>query len=34
VASPAFSPDGSQIAFAWGDENNGAGYDLYVSDRD
>ena len=30
VASPSFSPDGSQIAFAWDGENNGAGYDLYV----
>ena len=30
VASPTFSPDGSQIAFAWDGENNGAGYDLYV----
>ena len=30
VASPTFSPDGSQLAFAWDGENNGAGYDLYV----
>jgi serine/threonine protein kinase/Tol biopolymer transport system component len=30
VASPTFSPDGSQIAFAWDGENNGAGFDLYV----
>ena len=30
VASPSFSPDGSQLAFAWDGENNGAGYDLYV----
>jgi len=30
VESPTFSPDGSQIAFAWDGENNGAGYDLYV----
>src|SRR5262245_251070 len=30
VASPTFSPDGSQIAFAWNGENNGAGFDLYV----
>jgi serine/threonine protein kinase/Tol biopolymer transport system component len=30
VASPSFSPDGSQIAFAWDGETNGAGYDLYV----
>ena len=30
VASPTFSPDGSQIAFAWNGENNGEGYDLYV----
>ena len=30
VALPTFSPDGSQIAFAWDGENNGAGYDLYV----
>jgi DNA-binding winged helix-turn-helix (wHTH) protein len=30
VGSPTFSPDGSQVAFAWDGENNGAGYDLYV----
>lgn len=30
VASPTFSPDGSQIGFAWDGESNGAGYDLYV----
>jgi serine/threonine protein kinase len=30
VASPSFSPDGSQFAFAWDGENNGAGFDLYV----
>ena len=30
VASPTFSPDGSQVAFAWDGENNGEGYDLYV----
>jgi hypothetical protein len=30
VGSPTFSPDGSQLAFAWDGENNGAGYDLYV----
>ena len=30
VGSPTFSPDGSQIAFVWDGENNGAGYDLYV----
>ncbi len=28
--SPTFSPDGSQVAFAWDGENNGEGYDLYV----
>jgi len=30
VTSPTFSPDGSQVAFAWDGENNGAGFDLYV----
>ena len=30
ITSPTFSPDGSQLAFAWDGENNGAGYDLYV----
>jgi Tol biopolymer transport system component/DNA-binding winged helix-turn-helix (wHTH) protein len=30
VASPSFSPDGSQLAFAWDGESNGKGYDLYV----
>jgi Tol biopolymer transport system component len=30
VGSPTFSPDGSQIAFAWDGENNGSEYDLYV----
>ena len=30
IASPTFFPDGSQLAFAWDGENNGAGYDLYV----
>lgn len=30
VASPSFSPDGSQIAFAWDGENSGVGFDLYV----
>ena len=29
VASPTFSPDGSQVAFGW-DGANGKGYDLYV----
>ena len=29
VASPTFSPDGSQVAFAW-EEELGKGYDLYV----
>jgi Tol biopolymer transport system component len=28
--APTFSPDGSQIAFAWRPEGQGAGYDLYV----
>ena len=30
VASPTFSPDGSQMAFAWNGESGGGGYDLYV----
>lgn len=30
VYSPSFSPDGSQVAFAWDGESAGAGYDLYV----
>ena len=30
VISPSFSPDASQIAFAWDGETNGGGYDLYV----
>jgi len=30
VASPTFSPDGSQVAFAWDGESDGRGYDLYV----
>ncbi len=30
IASPSFSPDGSQIAFAWNGESGGAGFDLYV----
>jgi len=30
VASPTFSPDGAQVAFAWDGESNGRGYDLYV----
>ena len=29
VASPTYSPDGSEVAFAW-EEDNGKGYDLYV----
>src|SRR5664279_4147939 len=30
VASPTFSPDGSQVAFGYDGETNGAGFDLYV----
>ena len=30
VASPTFSPDGSQIAFVWHDKTHAPGYDLYV----
>ena len=30
VASPTFSPDGSQVAFSWDGENNGVGFDVYV----
>jgi Tol biopolymer transport system component len=30
VEAPTFSPDGSQIAFAWDGGNEGKGYDLYV----
>jgi len=28
--SPNFSPDGSEVAFGWDGENNGAGFDLYI----
>src|SRR5262249_46874587 len=28
--SPSLSPGGSQVAFGWDGENNGAGFDLYV----
>jgi Tol biopolymer transport system component len=28
--SPSFSPNGSEVAFGWDGENNGAGFDLYI----
>ncbi len=30
VTSPSISPDGSEVAFGWDGETNGAGYDVYV----
>ena len=30
IASPTFSPDGTQVAFAWKGDANGAGFDLFV----